>query len=598
MPSATQLDALANRPLRLPNYKDFSVLARGGTSVVFLAREQRIDRPVAVKMLPPGLDASAGKQFEREKEIAALLGRHPYIVQVFDAGTADDGSPYLVMEYFEHGSLADRMRAEGPLLFEEAIDVIHKVGSALQAAHEAGILHRDVKPSNVLMSKYGPALSDFGISRSMSRGEWTQSLAHFTPWHSAPEILEGENPSVASDVYSLASTLYTMLEGRPPFVVQGDERSLAYQLRVLRDPLPSLTRPDIPSHLQTVFQKAMAKSPSDRFGSVADFLSALTVLETNTAPNRSSQPGIYRNLNDQSGQDHKADGADGVDGADTRLSESAFEYAPASASAEALTSTADDEMFRPPPAGSSPTPLREELKTSPVTQRDAEIVDNPGVPAASVTTDGTNDTMLGAIRPVVRPATTPILTAPDDATVFVRSAVRGPQATEEKPRRKAFLPALCVVALLVGGLTIWRFVDARNKPSSVASNPADSSASLTVSTKVVDQALTLSTSSPQNVQLVEKLEETGASSLVEISWTDGNPAFPASYVAASLNGAAPIAVKVESSLAHRASVVGIDPKQPYCFWVVALDTASDPIRQFRSEQTCLRGATPYVFPSK
>ncbi len=277
-----RLDAVASSGLHLPNYADFTVLARGGSSVVFLAREVRIDRPVAVKVLPPANDAAATKQFEQEKEIAALLGRHPFIVQVFDAGSAPDGSPFLVMEYFERGSLAQRLRKEGPLPVAEAFDIVGKIASALQAAHDVGVLHRDVKPSNILFSQYGPALSDFGISRSMSRGEWTQSLAHFTPWHSAPEILEGENPSIASDVYSLASTLFTILDGRPPFVVPGDERTLAYQLRVLRDPLPTLLRRDVPPQLQKLLVTAMAKRPEDRFATVSEFALALAAVATSS----------------------------------------------------------------------------------------------------------------------------------------------------------------------------------------------------------------------------------------------------------------------------------------------------------------------------
>lgn len=274
------LNGISQSGITLPGYVDFEVIARGGSSIVMRARELRLNRPVAVKVIPndPN-DRQSKDRFEREKEYVSRLGRHPFIVQVFDAGHTTDGFGYLVMEYFERGSVADWLQRDGTIPAADACDLIGKIALALSAAHQADILHRDVKPSNILLSEYGPALADFGISRSSSRDEWTQSLDLVTPWHAAPEILRGESPSVQSDLYSLASTLVTCMTGRPPFAVTGPDNGLGYQLRVQRDALPPMSRTDVPPGLDAFLNRAMAKEPADRFPTAEQFgreLAALT----------------------------------------------------------------------------------------------------------------------------------------------------------------------------------------------------------------------------------------------------------------------------------------------------------------------------------
>jgi serine/threonine protein kinase len=668
-----RLDALAGVDLRLPNYHEFSVLARGGSSVVFLARERRIDRPVAIKVLPPDKELHAVKQFEREKEIAVSLGRHPYIVQVFDAGSASDGSPFLVMEYFERGSLADRLRNEGPLSFTETLSIIEKIGSALQAAHDAGILHRDVKPSNILFSEYGPSLSDFGISRSVSRGEWTQSLAHFTPWHSAPEILEGDHPSITSDVYSLASTMFTALDGRPPFVVAGDDRSLAYQLRVLKDPLPTLLRRDLPSGLHDVLVKAMAKLPADRFDSVTDFLIALrafplvsSVGNAVTQPTEQLQVAADRSTALPATASQASDLAAEQSGADQTSRASADQFfgnppnagvtdvSPAAAPDDltgAATSSAghtgvdefeqedeDDAMFRPP----STQPLRSEkvatadstgahtvpaVEVVPVTGRDVVEIDTrpaesgyalrvaPPVENNSVAPVQSPPTPVRSSAPFSEPQRNPAVRsaqpiermspAEEEATVYGQRRVVAPSQTVLTKKQLPLAWIALLVTAVLGGLII-AFYPAKKPtkpialPVAVTTVTETNTGSTEVPTSAanapqVDPIPRVSPSSPQQVTVTEKLEDSGELALAELRWTDGTPPLVAAYVAASKQGGEPKAVPISDAASKRAVIVGIDPKAAYCFWVVAFDTKVKPIVQYRSEQQCIRGGVPYNF---
>jgi serine/threonine protein kinase len=632
-----RLDALAGVDLRLPNYHEFSVLARGGSSVVFLARERRIDRPVAIKVLPPDKGLHAAKQFEREKEIAVSLGRHPYIVQVFDAGSASDGSPFLVMEYFERGSLADRLRNEGPLSFAETLSIIEKVGSALQAAHDAGILHRDVKPSNILFSEYGPSLSDFGISRSVSRGEWTQSLAHFTPWHSAPEILEGDHPSIASDGYSLASTMFTALEGRPPFVVAGDDRSLAYQLRVLKDPLPTLLRRDLPSGFHDVLVKAMAKLPGDRFDSVTDFLMALREVTALSTP---FQPSGFLSVSTVDVDtesvllvsDVPADASPSddlvVELQDEEYSAEFYQRAtrpppdtagltsspgPASVSSLAPNFDADaddDAMFRPPsypvPSSTGPGVLgassNEALKVS-LGGEESMLLSPSPQQAAPFVVPG-HEQRIGAVRAALpREYLSP---SEEEATVLGQRRVVAPVSPTSTKRQVPLAWIALIVTALIGGLMIAFYPGKKSsKPrivlqttSVTSTTPAPVGGATSVvgtANPPVDPLPRVSASSPQRVTVAEKLEDSGEFSLAEIRWTDGTPPLVAAYVAFSKQGGFPTAKKIDDVASKRAVIVGIDPKSAYCFWVVALDTAARPIVQYRSEQQCVRGGVPYTF---
>lgn len=264
----------------IAGFRDFSKLGDGESSIVWRAFQEEFDRWVAIKVLRVGhAQGPALERFEREKRISAKLGGHPYIVQVFSTGKTRDGQPYMSMDLCEYGSIDRRLESQGAFTVDEALDVAIKISDAVKAAHEAGLLHRDIKPQNVLLAKYGPALTDFGISRATDATQWTESLLHLTVNHAAPETFLDAPPSVATDIYALGSTLYTMLAGQAAFRMGRNETLTQFLVRLEREPLPPFRRTDVPEDLRQVIERAMAKSPADRYPTAAAFGDALRAVQ-------------------------------------------------------------------------------------------------------------------------------------------------------------------------------------------------------------------------------------------------------------------------------------------------------------------------------
>jgi basic membrane protein A len=200
-----------------------------------------------------------------------LLSEHPSIVTVLEAGFLDDGRPYLVMAFMPEGSLEDRIR-EGPMGWQEATRVGVKLAGALDTSHQAGVLHRDVKPANVLMSQYGePQLADFGIARVAGGAETSSGVITASLAYAPPEIVDGQRPSVASDVYSLGATLHALMAGKAPFWKEHDDSVAALLNRVMNHPPPDLSEIGVPPDVADALQQAMAKDPADRPRSSAQF---------------------------------------------------------------------------------------------------------------------------------------------------------------------------------------------------------------------------------------------------------------------------------------------------------------------------------------
>jgi serine/threonine protein kinase len=195
----------------------------------------------------------------------------------------------MAMDLCERGSLQARIDHLGAFSVDETLDIGEKIASALQAAHEAGVLHRDIKPSNILLSQYGPALTDFGIARSSDAVEWTESLLQLTVNHAAPETFIDTQPTVQGDIYSLGSTLFTMLAGRPPFALRVGETPMQFVVRLEREDIPPLRRSDVDAPLRSVLERCLAKRPEDRFATAAELERAL---RSAAAPNaRAPLPG-------------------------------------------------------------------------------------------------------------------------------------------------------------------------------------------------------------------------------------------------------------------------------------------------------------------
>jgi serine/threonine-protein kinase PknK len=265
---------------QVPGYRILERVGEGGFSVVYRAEQQRLDRVVALKVLSvDAVDDDTMRRFERECQITGRLTGHPNVVTVLDTGMTSGGRPFIAMDYFQRGSLRDRLSREGPLPLQDVLRAGVKIAGALAATHEAGVLHRDVKPQNILVSKYGePALADFGIARLTGSSEATHTTA-FTPHHAAPEVVNGEQPGVTADVYSLASSMYQLLAGGPAFKAGSATGIGALMMRILNDPPPPIPRQDVPPPVYDVIAKAMAKTPAQRYPSAVAFATRLQQLQ-------------------------------------------------------------------------------------------------------------------------------------------------------------------------------------------------------------------------------------------------------------------------------------------------------------------------------
>jgi serine/threonine-protein kinase len=254
-------------------------LGRGGMATVYLARDLKHHRQVAIKVLRPELAAALGpERFLREIEIAARLN-HPHILALHDSGDAD-GFLYYVMPYVEGESLRQRLVRERQLPLEDALQITDAVASALSYAHGHDVVHRDIKPENILLFGGEAVVADFGISRAITAAGGANltatGLAVGTPTYMSPEQATGEAQiDGRSDVYSLGCVLYEMLAGEPPYTGANARSVIAKQLT---DPVPSVRRlrDTIPPAIDGAVSKALAKAPADRFVTAAQFAEALT----------------------------------------------------------------------------------------------------------------------------------------------------------------------------------------------------------------------------------------------------------------------------------------------------------------------------------
>jgi serine/threonine protein kinase len=237
--------------LALEGFTDPVEAGWGGFGVVYRAYQPSCAREVAIKVLNVRPQADLTQEFQRECAAIGSLSGHPNIVAVHSLGETPDGRPYVVMEYLHGGSLGDRVRAHGPLPWKETASIGVALAGALETAHRSGLLHRDVKPENVLVSRFGqPKLGDFGIARLHGASTGGGGVVG-SPRHLAPEVLGGHAPTIASDVYSLGSTLFTALVGRSPTD-------------------PDLRAGDVPNRLHPILEQALAADPGARQASAEE----------------------------------------------------------------------------------------------------------------------------------------------------------------------------------------------------------------------------------------------------------------------------------------------------------------------------------------
>jgi eukaryotic-like serine/threonine-protein kinase len=284
-------------------YEITNLLGQGGMGAVWAARHRRLPgKRVAIKVLHGGqaIDQEAFARFRREAEIASRIG-HPNIVEVLDFNVLPTGTPYLVLEYLEGESLAQRIK-RGPIPIEQALEIVRQVGSALHAAHREQVVHRDLKPDNIFLcpTDSGGVIGDrakvldFGISkiRGSTTVQTQESALLGTPQYMSPEQAFGKNKSIdqRTDVFALGAIVYEMLTGQPAF---GGETLAEVVLAIVHQPAPTLSgRAKTPKHVVAAVDRALKKEPGDRFPDVATFIGDLTGKPLHTLDRRSGNLGL------------------------------------------------------------------------------------------------------------------------------------------------------------------------------------------------------------------------------------------------------------------------------------------------------------------
>jgi len=253
-------------------------LARGGMATVYLARDIRSGEPVALKVMHPRLATMLGtERFLREIKIASEMD-HPLIVPLRDSGSAG-GLLYYVMPYVAGESLFDRLQRERQLPLDEALRITRDVAQALGYAHSRGVIHRDVKPENILLAEGRALVADFGLARAIGAAEYSKltktGVIVGTAFYMSPEQLREErNLDQRTDIYALGCLLFEMLTGGPPY---GGSSLKDVVTRILRAPVPSVrpVRPEVPVPVDEAIRRALAKSAAERFANMAGFAAAL-----------------------------------------------------------------------------------------------------------------------------------------------------------------------------------------------------------------------------------------------------------------------------------------------------------------------------------
>jgi hypothetical protein len=266
-------------PPRLPGYTYVKLLGLGGFADVFLYEQQMPRQQVAVKVLTDDVvNETVREQFHAEANLMAQVSAHPSIVSVYQADIAEDGRPYLVMEYCPGDNLWVRYRRER-FDVPEALRIGVRLASAVEVAHRTGILHRDIKPANVLTTAYDwPKLTDFGIASAT--GQISEAAGMSVPWSPPETFADPPTGDERADVWALGATVYTLLAGRSPFEQPGASNTTLDLIdRIEKNPLPPIGRDDVPAKLEQVLARSMAKRPVSRFARAIDLARALQEVE-------------------------------------------------------------------------------------------------------------------------------------------------------------------------------------------------------------------------------------------------------------------------------------------------------------------------------
>ncbi|HEX2043130.1 MAG TPA: protein kinase [Acidimicrobiales bacterium] len=277
----TALSDRDHSALHVPELEAASILRKGSRWTLYRARRAGTSRAVTVKVLTVSdLSGEAKERFERECQAIAKLSWHPTLATVHQWGITDDGYPFMVMEDLDGASLDDRLRRGGPLPWQEVATIGIRLADALDAAHGAGVLHGDMNPSKVLVGPVNePLLADFALARLENEVGAVSSGMVNSVAHAAPEVLTSGEYSIASDVYSLGSTLHALLTGKPPFMRQDEAGFIAMVARASTQPVSDLRPLGVPDSVCSVIERAMAKTAHDRWPSARELGQALSAAQ-------------------------------------------------------------------------------------------------------------------------------------------------------------------------------------------------------------------------------------------------------------------------------------------------------------------------------
>jgi serine/threonine protein kinase len=261
----------SSSPPVLPGFSYIRPLGSGGFADVFLYEQDMPRRVVAIKVLvSDAINPDVLRTFNGEADIMARLSAHPSIVTIYQASISADGRPYLAMEYCPDTMSARFKKA--PLGVGEVLDAGVRIAAALETAHRSSLLHRDIKPSNILITSLGtPVLADFGIAAALTAdGEDAEVFAMSVPWSAAEVLAEKTTGTVASEIWSLGATLYTLLAGRSPFELADRTKNNREQLtaRVAKAGYTPIGRRDVPEQLEKILERSMSKDPAKRQASM------------------------------------------------------------------------------------------------------------------------------------------------------------------------------------------------------------------------------------------------------------------------------------------------------------------------------------------
>ncbi|CAM3782712.1 serine/threonine-protein kinase [Smaragdicoccus niigatensis] len=283
MEDATQHDAAlgVGAQLEAAGFRDAEVIGHGGFGIVYRCVEAGLGRTVAVKLLLEDLAADEDRErFVREQQAMARLSGHPNILDVHQAGVTASGQPFIVMPYCANGALDSRLRAQGTLSDREVLAIGVKLAGALETAHQAGILHRDVKPANILINDFGePQLTDFGIAHIKGGFETATGVITGSPAYTAPEVLTGRTPTAKSDLYSLGAVLFCLATGHAVFERKEGEKVIAQFVRIVNEPVPNPRDRGVSEALSSAIEHVMNPDPAARPASAAEFGEELRAAE-------------------------------------------------------------------------------------------------------------------------------------------------------------------------------------------------------------------------------------------------------------------------------------------------------------------------------